>query len=159
MLILLIICVICLGFGVAGYSGAPWVPARTADIEHMLDDLQLKSNQKFIELGSGDGRVLAAAAKRGVKAVGYELNVVMWLIGWLRNIQNKNVSVRWGNFWNVDLSSYDVVVTFLVPRTMPKLEIKAEQDIKKGAILLSYIFPMPHKKPKKHGKSWYLYSY
>ncbi|MDQ5886571.1 MAG: hypothetical protein QG628_968 [Patescibacteria group bacterium] len=148
-----------IGFLVSSISGAPWVPARTYDVEVILDDVKLQKNEKYLELGCGDGRLVRAAARRGAVAVGYELNPLLWFIAWLRSIGHKNQTIKFGNFWHVDLSSSDVVLAFLVPRTMPRLEVKANKQMKKHARLVSYIFPMPNRVHSLKHKSWYIYNY
>jgi 16S rRNA A1518/A1519 N6-dimethyltransferase RsmA/KsgA/DIM1 with predicted DNA glycosylase/AP lyase activity len=151
--------VLLVGFMVSSISGAPWVPARSYDVEKILDDVDLQKNETYLELGCGDGRLVRAASRRGAIAIGYELNPLLWLIGWLSVIGNKNAHIKFGNFWNVDLSSSDVIMAFLVPRTMPRLGKKADAEIKKPARLISYIFPIPNKKYTRHTKCWYIYSY
>ena len=151
--------VVLLGFLVSSISGAPWVPARSFDLEAILDDVQLKENEKYLELGCGDGRLVRAAARRGAIATGYELNPLLWFIAWLGSVGHKNEYIKFGNFWNVDLNYSDVVMVFLVPRTMPRLETKADKQMKKSSRLVSYIFSMPHKKHSLKHKSWYIYSY
>lgn len=146
-------------FAVTAVSGAPWVPIRKFDIDQVIADSKLKSGDKFIELGCGDGRMVKAAAKNGARAIGYELNLVLWLIGWLRCLGTKNAKIRFGDLWGVDLSAADVVMVFLVPRTMPKLGLMAQSQMKRGSRLVSYIFEIPGKKPDYHSKSWFIYRF
>lgn len=150
---------ILLGFLVSSVSGAPWVPARKVDVEKILDDVGLKKGEQYVELGCGDGRLVRAAAGRGAIAVGYELNPLLWFIAWISTLNQKNAHVKFGNFWNVNVSRADVVMAFLVPRTMPRLGIKANKEMKKSSRLVSYIFPIPHKTYTQKYKSWYVYTY
>ena len=73
------------------------MPARAYDIEALLDDAKIKPGSVYIELGCGDGRLVRGAAKRGAKAIGYELNPMLWAYAWVRSIGNKNVQVRLGD--------------------------------------------------------------
>lgn len=158
--VLLWVALVLLGFALfAGLSGAPWVPARRDDFDAMLGAACLKKFECFVELGCGDGRLLAYAASRCKTAVGYEVHPLLWFIAWLRNIKNPNVSVRLGNFWSADLSDADVVMAFLVPRTMARLERKVRTELHDGARLISYVFELPNTKPKQRGKSWLLYEF
>lgn len=159
VILFVFIFILLLGFMISSISGAPWVPARKFDVEAILNDTKLTKNEVYLELGCGDGRLVRAAARRGAVAIGYELNPLLWFIAWFSSIGQKNVSIRFGNFWNVHLRTADVVMVFLVPRTMPRLEKKAEHEMKKSARLLSYIFPMPNKKHDLKHKSWYVYQY
>ncbi len=148
-----------LGFMVASISGAPWVPARSYDIKDILDDAKISNGDVFLELGCGDGRLVRAAVERGAIATGYELNPIMWLLAWVLSIRTPNAHIRLANLWNIDLSKADVVLAFLVPRTMRRLEIKVEKEMKKGSLLISYIFPLPFRKNGKKHKSWHIYNF
>lgn len=151
------------GFAVGGLAGAPWVPMRKADVAKVLDDALHHSKTKhtnIVELGCGDGRLLVAAAKRGFSAVGYEINPLLWLFAWLRTIRYyPRVRVRWGDFWGSNWRDADAVITFLVPRSMAKLEKKAAKEMRSGSCLISYVFRLPHKKPTAKRGSWYVYDY
>src|SRR5579885_3686023 len=126
--IFIILLILLVTFAFSGWSGAPWVPARRADIETLLDDVHLKADELYIELGCGDGRLLVAVAKRGATAVGYEINPLLWLIATIRTIRfYPRVHVKLGNFWRANISQADVVMTFLVPRTMPNLARTAKE--------------------------------
>jgi ribosomal protein L11 methylase PrmA len=155
--LLVVILLLVGGFMVAAISGAPWVPAFSDDLEAVLEDAGLKKNDLFLELGCGDGRLVVAAAKRGAVAVGYEINPIMWLIAKLRALHCPGAKIKFGNLWQVDLSEADVVLAFLVPRTVQKLEDKVVNEMKSGSILVSYIFKLPHLKPKLSRHHWFIY--
>ncbi|NXJ49338.1 F173B methyltransferase, partial [Spizaetus tyrannus] len=59
----------------------PFVPATSTQIQNVLKMLENRSGS-LVDIGSGDGRIVIAAAKRGFKAVGYELNP--WLVWYSR---------------------------------------------------------------------------
>jgi hypothetical protein len=159
IIVLLITLALLIGFAVAAISGAPWVPVRKSDIAAIVDDLRLSERKLYIELGSGDGRVLAAVAKCGVQAVGYEINPLLWLIAWLRLLPARNARVKLANFWSRSLKPADVVMAFLIPRTMPRLEVKLKKEMRSGSLFISYVFPLPTKKPIQKHKKWYIYHY
>jgi ribosomal protein L11 methylase PrmA len=71
--------VILFGFVVA--FGAPYLPTLRPQITMALDMLDLKKGQTLLELGSGDGRVMMAAAERGWNVIGYELNPLLVGLG------------------------------------------------------------------------------
>lgn len=159
MIWLFLVFAVTLFFAVTGISGAPWVPARAYDIEQLLDSVKLKKSEVFYELGCGDGRLVKAAAVRGAHAVGYELNPLLWLIAKVRCAGVPGATVRLANLWKIDLSSADVVMAFLVPRTMPRLDKKAAHELPPKARLVSYVFPIVGKKPVAKHSSWYIYTY
>lgn len=146
-------------FAVTSISAAPWVPARAYDVEKLLDDTRLTKGEVFYELGCGDGRLVKAAAQRGAIAVGFELNPVLWLIARMRTIGVQNATIILGDLWRADLSKADIAMAFLVVRTVPRLEKKAAAEMRPGSRLVSYIFPLPTKKPVRRAKSWLVYEY
>ena len=160
LLLLIIVTLLLVSFAIGGFVGAPWVPTRKPDIEAVLDAALLSHGQLFIELGCGDGRLVAAAAKRGARAVGYEINPLLWLLAVLRTIRYyPRARVRLANFWPVSLAKADVVMAFLMPKFMPKLAAKAKGELKPGTRLISYIFQIPGKKPVKKSDHWFVYKY
>lgn len=160
MTLLIIITFILAGFVIAGFMGAPWVPAFKTDVVLMLSDAGLKKGELFIELGCGDGRLVSAAAKRGARAIGYEINPLLWLIASLRNIRfYPKVKIILGNFWAKDISKADVVMTFLMPKFMTKLENKTSSEMKPGSRLISYVFKLPSKKQSSQGAHWTIYTF
>lgn len=110
--------------------GAPFLPTlkvRTADALELLD---LKSGQTLVELGSGDGRILRAAAERGIYAIGYELNPLLVIWSKLRNWRLRHfITVHWKNYWRHKLPVTDGVYVFLLNPYMEKLDKKIEQDM------------------------------
>ena len=150
---------ILVGFAIVVFVGAPYVPIFRVDIESLFDKAKLKRGDRLVELGCGDGRVLIAAAKRGIKADGYELNPILALIAYLRTIRYRQlVRVYWGDFWKVDLSQYDIAFTFLITRFMPKLERWLGRQ-KHPIVLISYVFTLPHKKPAARTRNGYIYRF
>lgn len=146
---------------VAGISGAPWVPARRRDIAPLQKELKLKlkPGSRVYELGCGEGRLVKALSQQGYRVTGYEINPLLWLIAYLRCFGLKNVQVKLGDLWKADLRQTDAVVAFLVPRTMPRLESKAQKEMIKGSVLVSYVFELPNKKAAKHIKPWWFYEF
>lgn len=143
----------------ASVSGAPWVPAFKRDLEAVLNDVKLQPKELFIELGCGDGRLVVAAAKRGAQAIGYEINPVLFSISWIRVLPyRKHAQVHCRNLWRVKLNEADVVLAFLVPRTVPKLYQKAKKEMKPGSRLVSYIFAIPGRKATVKGHNWHVYT-
>src|SRR5690606_26664597 len=88
--------------GFVVFFGPPYLPTRKKSINSALDMLELKPGQTMLDLGAGDGRVLAAAARRGVNAVGIELSPVWAGVAWLRTWRyRKRVRIIWGNYFMV----------------------------------------------------------
>lgn len=141
--------------------GAPFLPTHKKQTETVLDMLNLKPGQTFVDLGSGDGRLLAAAAQRGLRAVGYELNPFLVFYSWLITRRyGRLVKVRLGNFWRADLSNTEGIFVFLIGHRMKQLDkmiarFSAAHEIK----LVSHAFKIPGKEPSKKNGAMYLYIY
>lgn len=139
--------------------GAPWVPARTKDIELLLDKLELKKGTRLVELGCGDGRLLVVAAKKGLACTGYEINPLLFFISLVRTARYRKLAkVKLVSFWRQDLFGADIVITFLVPKTMGRLEARLNKEFH-GGWFASYIFILPTKKPQKKVGRWQLYKF
>ncbi|NXV72510.1 F173B methyltransferase, partial [Atlantisia rogersi] len=96
----------------------PFVPATSTQIQNVLKMLENRSGS-LVDIGSGDGRVVIEAAKRGFRAVGYELNP--WLVwysryrAWRSGVHH-NTKFYISDLWKVSFSQYTNVVVFGVPQ-------------------------------------------
>jgi len=148
-----------LGF-VVFLGGPPYVPTLRRNMDAALDLLDLKQGQTMLELGSGDGRVLVAAAKRGINVVGIELSPLLVIISWLRTRRyRKHVRIIWGNYFATKWPTADAIFTFMIPRQMAKLDKRIEQWHKKPVRLASFAFAIPGKKPAATYHGVYHYEY
>jgi hypothetical protein len=160
--LLLIILVLLFGFVVL--FGAPYLPTQKRQIEAALELLNLKKGQTLLELGCGDGRVLKAAAKQGIRGVGYEINPVLVIAAKLYTYNYRDtVSIKWGNYWTATWPEAEGVYVFLLDKYMKKLEKKLLKEKAGWSVssikLASYTFKMPGKKPSKEAHGIFLYEY
>lgn len=140
--------------------GAPYLPTLGKQVEIALDLAALHPGQTLLELGSGDGRVLLAAAKRGYIAVGYELNPLLVLVSMLRTWPyRKQVHIHWGSFWSREWPQADAIFVFGLQRIMPKLDKKIMQLNCKPVKVVSFAFVMPDREPTATNAGLYLYEY
>lgn len=161
MLLLLIACGVIFCFGIVLLFGAPYLPTLKTQQQQALQLLSLAPGQTLLELGSGDGRMLRAAAKQGINAVGYELNPILFVISWLLALPYGNkIRIRFGNFWSDQWPETDGIYVFLLDKYMNKLDKKIIQQYhSKNIKLVSYTFKIPGKKPTKTQGALYLYTY
>ena len=152
--------VLLLSFGFVVAFGAPYLPTLSPQLNTALDLIDLQPGQTLLELGSGDGRVLIAAAERGLHAVGYELNPILVLYSWLRTRKYKGrVKVVWGNFWRKQLPPAEAIFVFLLNPYMKKLDQKIIDECHKPVQLVSFAFKVPGRKPTRTKKGLFLYTY
>jgi len=131
-------------------QGALYVSTTRVRVRAFLDAVAMAPGQLLVDLGCGDGRVLREARRRyGVRAVGYELNLLALAKAKLLCLGVAGVAVRPGNFWRADLSGADVVFCYLFPDVMGRLAEKAAREMRPGALLVSCNFPLPGWAPER----------
>jgi len=148
--IILVVLILLTTFIIAGRSAAPWVPTKGKNIARALEAADIKPGQTVVDIGCGDGRLVFAAAKKGAKAVGYEISLTPYLIAkvrWLFSSQRKNVSIRFKNLWRVDLGHVDILYVFLLPQILGKLEKKLEKELRPSAKVVVHCWALPTWKP------------
>src|SRR5688572_22142371 len=121
-----------------------WVPTPQAVVDKMLDMAKVTKTDFVMDLGSGDGRTVITAAKRGARAMGIEYNPDMVELS-IRNAKEAGVSDR-ATFvkadpFETDLSKADVITMFLLPSINLKLRPKI-LDLKPGTRIVSNTFNM-----------------
>lgn len=148
-------------FGFVVLFGAPYLPTLKKQTEIALDLLGVKEGMRILELGSGDGSVALAAAKRGAIVTGYELNPILVVVSRLRCIKyRKQVRIHWTNYWRVNWPPTDGIFVFLLDKYMKKLDTKVIQQYKhKHVKLVSFAFEIPTRKPVKKLGGMFLYFY
>ena len=142
------------------YRGPFYVPTRRKYVQRIISMLDIKKGETFVDLGSGDGRLLVAIVEAGGIAHGYEHNplLVMQSRKSLKKLgMEDRASVYMENFWNTDISKYDGVVVYGIPYIMNRLEEKLKKELKSGARVVSYSFPLPKWEPSAKEKAVYLY--
>jgi Methyltransferase domain len=121
-----------------------WVPTPQALVNKMLDMGKVTGKDYVIDLGSGDGRTVITAAKRGAKALGIEYNPDMVELS-KRNAAKEGVSDK-AQFMKADLFESDfsqasVITMFLLPDINIRLRPKI-LDLKPGTRIVSNSFTM-----------------
>lgn len=158
--LIILVAVLILLFASALLFGAPYVPTLTRQTVNAVDLLNLKPGQTLLELGSGDGRVLKAAAKRGIKVKGYEVNPLLVIFSMFRCLKERQlVTVRWGNFWRASFKDADAIYVFLLKPYMAKLDKKITQEITKPVKVVSFAFAFPERTPVKEKDGLMLYEF
>ncbi|XP_033960503.1 ATP synthase subunit C lysine N-methyltransferase [Pseudochaenichthys georgianus] len=123
----------------------PFVPATTAQVENVLRVLGARTG-RLVDIGSGDGRIVIAAAKHGFKASGFELNP--WLVWYsrykaFREGVHRSTSFHISDLWKVSFAQYSNVVIFGVPQMMDQLEVKLASELPSTAKVVACRFPFP----------------
>jgi SAM-dependent methyltransferase len=121
-----------------------WVPTPQALVDKMLDLAKVTPSDYVIDLGSGDGRTVITAAKRGAKALGIEYNPEMVELS-KRSAAKEGVGDRASfvkaDLFESDFSQAQVITMFLLSSINLKLRPKI-LDLKPGTRIVSNTFDM-----------------
>jgi SAM-dependent methyltransferase len=117
------------------YVGQPgkdviWVPTPASLVEKMLDMAAVTAKDYVMDLGSGDGRNIIAAAKRGARALGVEYDPKLVELS-RRRAAAEGVADRarfvQGDMFEADISQATVLALFLLPDNLEQLKPKFER--------------------------------
>jgi 16S rRNA A1518/A1519 N6-dimethyltransferase RsmA/KsgA/DIM1 with predicted DNA glycosylase/AP lyase activity len=148
-----------LSFGLGALLGAPWLPSHRQAVSQALDLAELKPGMHLLDLGSGSGSLLIAAAQRGIQATGIEVNPLLWLVSWIRVWPYRQlVRVRLGDFWQANWPAVDCIYIFLIGHYMGRFADSLERKAKLPVKVVSYTFKVPGQRPIKEVSGLYLYS-
>ena len=158
--VLIILGLVILMFGLVVIVGPPFVPTLSKQVVTALDLLDLKPGQTLLELGCGDGRVMKAAAERGLQVVGIEINPFLALIARFRCWKyRKQVTIIWDDMWKAHWPQADGIFTFMIQRQMGRLDKKIIAWQERSVTLASFAFHIPDKAPKSKYNGIFLYEY
>lgn len=132
------------------WGDAPYVGSKREKVERMLRVAKLTETDRVVDLGSGDGRLVFAAARKGVdEAVGYEIHpVLVWRSKFLALVLRlPNAIFRAQSFWDISLSEFNVVLVYQLPRVMIRLAKKFSEELPPGARIISNSFELPGWEP------------
>ena len=130
----------------------PFVPTPDEVVEKMLDLAAVSKKDVVYDLGSGDGRIVIAAARRGAHAVGVDIDP--------QRIEESNANARAAgvtdrvkfinqDLFDTDLSDATVVTLYLLPSVNQRLKPKLLRELRTGARVVSHSFDMGDWEPQK----------
>jgi SAM-dependent methyltransferase len=121
-----------------------WVPTADALVQEMLNLADVTARDVVMDLGSGDGRTVIAAARRGATAIGVEFNPDMVALS-RKNAAAQGVTARAtfleGDLFKADLTKATVITMFLLPDINLKLRPHL-LDLRPGTRVVSNTFTM-----------------
>jgi len=126
---------------------APYVASPSRVVELMLEMAKIKPGETVFDLGSGDGRiVVAAAGKYKAKAIGVEISPKL-VAAATAEIEKAGLTgqarVMQGDVLQADLSGADVVTMYLETQLNAQLKPRLEKFLKPGARVVSHDYPVP----------------
>lgn len=160
-------------FAIDLFLDLPYVATKKEKIKTIIKLAQIGRGDTVIDLGSGDGRLLFAAAGKGAKSIGYEINpflIIFTRIGArIKDLDHSrsaprnsrahsgSVMVKRQNLWKADLKVADVIFVYGRRKDMQKFEAFVFQNAKKGTRIIVNTNPFPSKKPQKSENNIFLY--
>jgi SAM-dependent methyltransferase len=151
IIIIAVIIFLCISFYITIFGGGPFIPTPFPAVHEVLKHAKIKKHDKVYDIGAGDGRFIHFAIKDyQAQAVGFELDPFVfflaklrqWFWGW------KGKIIR-GNFLKHNVSDADIVLCYMLPRTLAKFQNKFDKELRKGTRVVSYAFHIGSWKPKK----------
>ena len=128
----------------------PFVPTPEAVVDEMLALAKVGPGDVVYDLGSGDGRIVIAAAKQGARAVGIDIDPQR-----IREARSNarqagvadRVEFRQGDLFESDISEASVVTLYLLTAVNRQLRPKLLSELKPGTRVVSHAFDMGDWKP------------
>jgi SAM-dependent methyltransferase len=132
-----------------------FVPTPDDVIQKMLELAKVTPKDVVYDLGCGDGRIVVAAAKKGARAVGIDIDP--------QRIKEANARAKSENvagkarfiesdLFESDIGEATVVTLYLLPRLNEKLKPKLLKELKPGTRIVSHAFDMGDWKPEQTAK-------
>jgi len=138
------------------YTDIPFVPTATNVVDAMLDLAAIRPSDVLVDLGSGDGRIVIAAAKRyGIRAIGVEIDPELvkrsQQTAAQEGVADKTRFVA-ADLFQFDLRQATVVTTFLTPGVNLRLRPKLWSELKPGTRVVTHRFDMGNWAPVRSVK-------
>ena len=142
----------------------PFVPSPQEVVDRMIELASVKKGDLVYDMGSGDGRIVIAAAKKGAKAVGFEIDgdLVKESRENIRKAGVQNLAeIRRQDILSVDFPAASVITMYLLPDVNLKLKQKLLRQLKPSSRVVSHSFDMgnwpPDKVERVNGRTVYLW--
>jgi cyclopropane fatty-acyl-phospholipid synthase-like methyltransferase len=132
-----------------------YVPSPDSVVDAMLELAHVTAGDVVYDLGSGDGRIPIAAAKRGAFGVGIEIDAKLNREA-ADNAKKAGVSERvrfvTQDLFEADISQATVVTLFLLPRVNQELIPKLRRELRPGTRIVSHQFDMGEQWPAEQSQ-------
>lgn len=148
-------------FWIALSNKTPYYPSNLTKLKKLAKEGELKidNSTKFIDIGSGDGRIVNwFASQNPQKAHGIEINPFLSLFSRVSSFLRRNeVKIINKNFLNHNFEDYNLVFMFLFDEQTSKLSPKLKAELDDKAIVISNTFKVKDMEPFKIVDGFYFY--
>ncbi len=140
-----------ISFYITIFGGGPFVPTPFPAVHKVLKHAKIKKGDIVYDIGAGDGRFIHFATKNyKAKATGFELDPFVYFLAKLRQWfwKWKGTIIK-GNFLKHKISDANVVICYMLPKSLKKFQKKFDKELRKDTTVISYAFHIGSWKPKK----------
>jgi 2-polyprenyl-3-methyl-5-hydroxy-6-metoxy-1,4-benzoquinol methylase len=121
----------------------PFYPSSARELSALKQEIPqlFAENQKFMDVGSGDGRIVKWAALNGMKAYGIEYNPFLSLFSrvFTLNLSSKR-KIYNTNYLKHNFSEYNIIYLYLFPEHINQISQKLFEELKPGSIIITNTF-------------------
>lgn len=137
--------IISLGFG------SPSGETSETLVKEVFTGIKIHKASTVYDLGSGIGNVVLAISKfyNPKNIIGIEVSPLPYVISKIRTQRHKNITIKYQNLLNADLTDADIVFCYLLPGLIKKILPKLKKELRPGSILISPLFQVPGLTPVK----------
>jgi len=132
-----------LGLIYSSFKGSPYVPTKRKIIQNILKSAGLKRGHKFIDIGCGDGRIVEEAVSTfGAIGEGIDINPLLIFRARIRAKLKKLKNTKYitGNIKKIDLSNYNMIYVFLMPKFIEEISLQLKKALMNKTIIISHGF-------------------
>lgn len=130
----------------------PYFQTTRVRVQTMIDLAHITPGQRAADLGAGDGRIVIALARAGAVVTGYETDEVRASLAEKNSKQTQlteeQARIIRKDFWQEDLSGFDVITVYPMPDILQALETKLLQELQSGSRVLLNYYQFPHWQPE-----------
>lgn len=126
---------------------SPWWRTNKKTAKAIIRLAKISRKDTVYDLGCGDGSALLESGLVGAHGVGVEIDPArVWVararvvLGGCRAL----IQIKRGDLFKTDISDASVVILYLVPKTLERLESKFRKELKPGTRIITYVYPLTY---------------
>ncbi len=127
-------------------SVSPYAATPDSVVEKMLDLASVEPRDFVIDLGSGDGRMVIAAARRGARGLGVDIDAKLVEFATRMAAQEgvaERATFRLQDLFETDVGQASVITVYLLPSIMPRVAAKLRAELAPGTRVVVHDYPLP----------------
>lgn len=139
----------------------PFYPSSSIKLKNLISSgtIKLPSDAIFIDIGSGDGRIVSAMSDLTTQSEGIEFNPFLTLLSKVKLFLKgkRNTKIYNKDFFKHDFSKYNVVYLYIFNHQIDKLQEKLFNEMAKGSLIITNTFKFSNREPSQQIDRIYIY--